>query len=147
MQCMAHDTGECATAAAAAKAGALMALSSLSTTPLEDVAKAGGPGCVRWFQLYVYKVGGRQSAYHTLASFLVVRCLGKGETPLASGWYASHLESVLCYRGCVEEWPLMGGGEDQGLYADRNSHTHTHASLRSPPPYTTCSARVFEYIR
>lgn len=75
MQRMAHDTGERATAAAAAKAGALMVLSSLSTTPLEDVAKAGGPGCVRWFQLYVYKVSGRQSAYHTLANCLVFQYL------------------------------------------------------------------------
>lgn len=62
MQRMAHDAGERATAAAAAKAGALMALSSLSTTPLEDVAKAGGPGGARWFQLYVYKVSSRRSA-------------------------------------------------------------------------------------
>ncbi|CAN0331099.1 unnamed protein product, partial [Ascophyllum nodosum] len=55
MQRMAHDAGECATAAAAAKMETLMALSSTSTTPLEDVAKAGGPGGVRWYQLYVYK--------------------------------------------------------------------------------------------
>lgn len=56
MQRMAHDTGECATAKASAKAGTLMTLSSWSTTALEDVAKAGGPGGKRWFQLYVYKV-------------------------------------------------------------------------------------------
>lgn len=56
MQRMAHDTGECATAGAAAKSGTLMTLSSWSTTALEDVAKAGGPAGARWFQLYVYKV-------------------------------------------------------------------------------------------
>lgn len=56
MQRMAHDSGECATAGAAASNGALMTLSSWSTTSLEDVAKAGGPGGARWFQLYVYKV-------------------------------------------------------------------------------------------
>lgn len=55
MQRMAHDSGECATAGAAAASGALMTLSSWSTTSLEDVAKAGGPGGARWFQLYVYK--------------------------------------------------------------------------------------------
>lgn len=56
MQRMAHDSGECGTAAAAAKSGSLMTLSSWSTTSLEDVAKAGGPAGKRWFQLYVYKV-------------------------------------------------------------------------------------------
>lgn len=56
MQRMAHDSGERATAAAAAKSGTLMTLSSWSTTALEDVAQAGGPAGKRWFQLYVYKV-------------------------------------------------------------------------------------------
>ena len=56
MQRMANDAGECATAGAAASSGTLMTLSSWSTTSLEDVAKAGGPGGARWFQLYVYKV-------------------------------------------------------------------------------------------
>ena len=67
---MAHDAGECATAAAAAKMETLMALSSTSTTPLEDVAKAGGPGGVRWYQLYVYKVGvlTRRAPYASLAA-------------------------------------------------------------------------------
>ena len=31
-----------------------MILSSWSTTSIEDVAKASGPGGLRWFQLYVY---------------------------------------------------------------------------------------------
>lgn len=56
MQRMAHDSGECATAAAAANSGTLMTLSSWSTTALEEVATAGGPAGARWFQLYVYKV-------------------------------------------------------------------------------------------
>lgn len=56
MQRMANDAGECATAAAAAKSGTLMTLSSWSTTPLEEVANAGGSAGKRWFQLYVYKV-------------------------------------------------------------------------------------------
>jgi (S)-2-hydroxy-acid oxidase len=54
MQRMAHDDGEQATAAAAAKAGTLMTLSSWSTTALEEVA-AAAPDGKRWFQLYVYK--------------------------------------------------------------------------------------------
>ncbi|CAN0186928.1 unnamed protein product [Ectocarpus sp. 6 AP-2014] len=76
MQRMAHDSGECATAGAAAKAGALMTLSSWSTTSLEDVAKAGGPGGARWFQLYVYKD-------RKITEQLVKRALAAGYTALA----------------------------------------------------------------
>ena len=54
MQQMAHPDGEAATSRAAKRLGALMTLSSWSTLPLEDVAKAA-PGGYRWFQLYVYK--------------------------------------------------------------------------------------------
>jgi 4-hydroxymandelate oxidase len=50
---LACPEGECATARAAGKAGTIMTLSTLSTSPIEDVAAAGsGP---LWFQLYVYK--------------------------------------------------------------------------------------------
>ncbi|CAM9793225.1 unnamed protein product [Ascophyllum nodosum] len=76
MQRMAHDAGECATAAAAAKTGTLMTLSSWSTTALEEVAKAGGPGGARWFQLYVYKD-------RKITAELVKRALASGYTALA----------------------------------------------------------------
>ncbi|MBA2522330.1 MAG: alpha-hydroxy-acid oxidizing protein [Solirubrobacterales bacterium] len=49
---LAHPEGEVATARGAAAAGAVMCLSSLSNTPLEEVAAAAGP---RWFQLYVFR--------------------------------------------------------------------------------------------
>ena len=39
---------------ACANLGTCMTLSSWSTTSIEDVAKAGGPTGLRWFQLYVY---------------------------------------------------------------------------------------------
>jgi 4-hydroxymandelate oxidase len=53
MQKLAHDDGELATARAAAAARALMIVSTLATTSIEDIAKAApGP---RWFQLYIYK--------------------------------------------------------------------------------------------
>jgi len=52
-QCMAHPEGEVATAGAAARAGTLMIVSTLSNRPLEEIAAAAdGPF---WFQLYVYK--------------------------------------------------------------------------------------------
>ena len=43
MQRMAHPQGECATAAAAQKAGALFILSTISTSSIEEVAAAGIP--------------------------------------------------------------------------------------------------------
>ena len=50
---LAHPDGELASARAAAEAGALLCLSTLSTYSIEDVASVGeGP---RWFQLYVHK--------------------------------------------------------------------------------------------
>ena len=61
---LAHPGGECATARAAAAAGTVMILSTLSGTPVEDVvAAAGGPaGGAVWFQLYVYKDRGATEA-------------------------------------------------------------------------------------
>jgi 4-hydroxymandelate oxidase len=50
---LACPDGELATAKAAALAGTIMVLSTLSNTPLEDVAK-GSTGPL-WFQLYIYR--------------------------------------------------------------------------------------------
>jgi 4-hydroxymandelate oxidase len=50
---MAHPDGELATARAAARAGTLMVLSTLSNTSLEDVAATAQAPL--WFQLYVYR--------------------------------------------------------------------------------------------
>ncbi|HLF70380.1 MAG TPA: alpha-hydroxy acid oxidase, partial [Actinomycetota bacterium] len=50
---LAHPDGEIATAQGAEAAGALMVVSTLATTRLEDVAAATrGP---KWFQLYIHK--------------------------------------------------------------------------------------------
>jgi 4-hydroxymandelate oxidase len=48
---MAHPDGERATARAAARCGALMTLSSITSVALDEVA-AAAPGAPRWFQLY-----------------------------------------------------------------------------------------------
>jgi 4-hydroxymandelate oxidase len=51
--CLAHPLGERATAGAAAAAGIIYVMSTLSTTRMEEIAQLStGP---RWFQLYVYK--------------------------------------------------------------------------------------------
>jgi 4-hydroxymandelate oxidase len=51
---LAHPDGELATARGAQQAGALLTVSTLATTSLEDVA-AAAPDHPRWFQLYVFQ--------------------------------------------------------------------------------------------
>jgi 4-hydroxymandelate oxidase len=50
---LAHPEGEIATARAAARAGALFCLSTVSSRSIEEVAAAVPPGAPLWFQLYV----------------------------------------------------------------------------------------------
>jgi 4-hydroxymandelate oxidase len=50
---LAHPEGECATARASGEAGTIMALSTVATRSLEEVAAA--PAGPLWFQLYVYR--------------------------------------------------------------------------------------------
>ncbi len=57
--CLADPEGEVATARAAAAAGTVMILSTLSTRSIEDVCGCGGPV---WFQLYVYRDRGATRA-------------------------------------------------------------------------------------
>jgi 4-hydroxymandelate oxidase len=72
---LAHPDGEAATATGAAAAGALMVAATRSTTSLEDIAAAGGPGAPRWFQVYVL-----QERDHTAA--MVQRAAKAGYTAL-----------------------------------------------------------------
>lgn len=51
-QRLAHDDGETASARAARAAGTLLVASTLATTPVEEIGRAGRPF---WFQLYVYR--------------------------------------------------------------------------------------------
>jgi 4-hydroxymandelate oxidase len=61
IQRLATPEGECATARGAARAGTVMTLSSLSNTPLREVATAGG-GAPQWMQIYILKDRGRTKA-------------------------------------------------------------------------------------
>uniref|UniRef100_A0A914MQE4 FMN hydroxy acid dehydrogenase domain-containing protein n=1 Tax=Meloidogyne incognita TaxID=6306 RepID=A0A914MQE4_MELIC len=54
-QRMAHDQGEIATVKAASEMCVPMICSTLSTTPLEEVAKHASDNATIWFQLYIYK--------------------------------------------------------------------------------------------
>ncbi|MEX0827949.1 MAG: alpha-hydroxy acid oxidase, partial [Haliea sp.] len=47
-----HHQGELAAASAAAKAGVIYTVSTLSSTPIETISKVAGP---KWFQLYMYR--------------------------------------------------------------------------------------------
>ncbi|NET39431.1 MAG: alpha-hydroxy-acid oxidizing protein [Cyanothece sp. SIO1E1] len=53
-QCLAHPEGEIATAKAAALAGAVMVLSTMSTQNLEVIAQARAQS-QQWFQLYIHR--------------------------------------------------------------------------------------------
>jgi isopentenyl diphosphate isomerase/L-lactate dehydrogenase-like FMN-dependent dehydrogenase len=59
LQRMAHPDGEKATAAAAAKRGITMTLSTSASTDMADVAKVAGP---RWYQVYLLKDEGARRA-------------------------------------------------------------------------------------
>lgn len=52
-QQLAHPNGEIDTARAAAATDTLLVASTLSNTPLEAIAQAGGAAAPRWFQLYL----------------------------------------------------------------------------------------------
>lgn len=53
MHKLAHSEGELATAKGTDQVGTVMALSTLSTTSIEDIAKHR-PRLIRWFQLYLF---------------------------------------------------------------------------------------------
>lgn len=53
MHRMAHPDGECATARAAQEQGTIYIMSTLSTSSIEEVARAAPTG-IKWFQLYIY---------------------------------------------------------------------------------------------
>lgn len=91
-QCLAHPDGELAAAKAAADAGLIYCLSTLSTMSMEEVAAAGG---ARWFQLYVYEdrgfnaeLVGRAVAAGYSAIILTVDApvLGRRERDLRNGF-------------------------------------------------------------
>lgn len=54
MQRMAHPDGECANAQAVSDVGTVFILSTISTSSIEEINQAA-EGCIRWFQLYIYK--------------------------------------------------------------------------------------------
>ncbi len=90
--CMFHHSGEKAVARAAAKAGTIYSLSSVSSTSIEDTAKASnGP---KWFQIYVWRdreiikefmTRCRESGYHALCLTVDLPAFGNRERDLRNG--------------------------------------------------------------
>lgn len=125
MQRMAHDDGECATAAAAGKAGALMTLSSWSTTALEEVAGAY-PGGKRWFQLYVYRdrkitaelvKRAEAAGYTALAVTVDTPVLGKREADVRNRFKLPPHLTMGNFAGGDHAEGTKDGGKDSGLAA------------------------------
>ena len=119
---LAHPDGECAVARAAASEGVTQVLSTLSTTSLEEVAKAAPDGH-RWFQLYVFKDRGltadlvrraEAAGYGAIVMTVDAPMLGKRERDarnrfaLPEGLTAANLTAQLSRIG--------SDGTDSGLF-------------------------------
>ena len=119
---LAHADGEAGVARAAAGAGVTQVLSTLSTTSLEDVAKAA-PGGTRWFQLYVFKDRGvtadlvrraEAAGYQAIVMTVDAPILGRRERDarnrftLTDGLTAANLTSTM--------GRVASDGADSGLF-------------------------------
>jgi 4-hydroxymandelate oxidase len=119
---LAHDDGEIGVARAAAAEGVTQVLSTLSTTSLEDVAKAV-PGARRWFQLYVFRDRGlteelvrraEAAGYEAIVMTVDAPLLGRRERDarnrftLPEGLTAANLTGPLARIGT--------DGSDSGLF-------------------------------
>jgi 4-hydroxymandelate oxidase len=105
---IAHPDGEVAVARAAAAAGVLHCVSTMSSCSLEEVAAASGP---RWFQLYVHK-------RHQTTTELVERAAAAGYAAIVltvdfpvPGRRERELRSAFDLEwGGLGNFPSLGGG-------------------------------------
>jgi 4-hydroxymandelate oxidase len=118
---LATEEGEPATARAAAEAGALMCLSSLTTTSPAEVAKAAPDG-ERWFQLYVFRDRGVseelvraavEQGYEALVVTADLPVWGVRERELRSGYVIGEATAIpsVDALGRAGGLPLSGIGE------------------------------------
>jgi 4-hydroxymandelate oxidase len=124
-QRLAHPEGEIATARAAGAAGTLMAVSTLATASLEEVAAAaGGP---LWFQLYVYRdraiskqliARAEAAGYRALVVTVDTPRLGRRERDLKSRFTLPRGVSIGNFKdsGRLARWDAHGG---MAAYASR----------------------------
>ncbi|XP_050542880.1 2-Hydroxyacid oxidase 1-like isoform X2 [Daktulosphaira vitifoliae] len=87
MHKMAHEDGECASAQAAGKHGAIFILATLSTCSIEEVALAA-PETIKWFQLYIYK---DKPGNFTEEKYIIPKCDGSGLTNYVTSLFEEKL--------------------------------------------------------
>jgi 4-hydroxymandelate oxidase len=134
-QKLAHADGELGTARAAASTGALLVVSTLATTSLEDVAAVAGP---RWFQLYVHKDRGftrslveraHQAGYGALVVTADTPLLGRR---LANERNGFHLPAHLTMANLPDAARLEGAGDRahyEHYFAERHDASFTWRDL------------------
>lgn len=110
-----HEGGERAVARAAKARGVLHCVSTLSTTPLEDVAQEGAP---RWFQVYVHKdraltkelvLRAKAAGYEALVLTVDAPVWGQRERDRRNRF---SLPPPLTLANFEKHLPAAGGGQD-----------------------------------
>ncbi|MCG3135633.1 MAG: 4-hydroxymandelate oxidase [Planctomycetes bacterium] len=113
---LAHPDGELATARAARAAGVVQILSTLSTTPVEDVCRANPGGT--WFQLYVYRdreatraLVGRAADAGCAALVVTVDAplLGRRERDIRGGFHLPSGIVAANVTGAPRDMPRVAG--------------------------------------
>jgi isopentenyl diphosphate isomerase/L-lactate dehydrogenase-like FMN-dependent dehydrogenase len=133
---LAHPDGELATARGAAEVGTLFIASTLSTTPLEEVAAASsGP---KWFQLYVHKDRGLTrllveravaAGYRALVLTVDAPVLGRRLSDLRQGFALPPGLSLANFRDEASGPPTPGESELARRIAQRHEAALTWRDL------------------
>ncbi|CAH0516643.1 unnamed protein product [Peronospora belbahrii] len=126
MHCMAHPDGEKASTIATAKANTCYILSTISTTSLEDVAKASREAnshALRWYQLYVFKdreltrglvTRAEEAGYKAIVLTVDTPMLGHREPDVRNGFsLPNHLT--------MANFTHIGGAYEHGVNGVKNS--------------------------
>lgn len=123
-----HPQGETATAQGAHRAGTLMVASTLSTTPLEEIAQAsGGP---KWFQLYIYEdreltrslvQRAEAAGYEALVVTVDSPVWGKRERDIRNGFSLPDGLGLANFPGLDQESlpDPAGGGDGLAAYVEQ----------------------------
>lgn len=125
-QRLAHPGGEVATVRAAAATGSLYVASTLSTTPLEEIAvAAAGP---LWFQLYVYRDRGitrelveraEAAGYGAICLTVTVPVLGNRERDARNGFRLPEGIEMANFRGLTQARMPEAAGSGLAALAGR----------------------------
>jgi isopentenyl diphosphate isomerase/L-lactate dehydrogenase-like FMN-dependent dehydrogenase len=115
MQRLICDDGEAATARAAAQAGALMTVSTLTTRTHDEIA-AAAPDGLRWFQLYVLRdrqktldhiAVAKEAGYRAVVVTVDLPYLGRRERDLRLGFNNPPHDLDLPYATLFETTPAL----------------------------------------